>query len=172
MSSLWKITKNQWTFDQKSMQIWNWKKTTKNCLKILIWEGLGPHLGRVWDGLGPLLGALGPLLFVFWTFKISLFSNMGPTWAPRGPLDRFWEGLGRIWVRFGDGLGWNLEGFGLFFSGCGHFLAAFGKMWPCCSKAFKLDPRTDPRSITIRRPRGFHGTPTPVETPSQIFTRI
>ena len=52
------------------------EKTTKNCLKILIWEGLGPHLGRVWDGDGSLLGALGRLLAVFWTFKVELFSSM------------------------------------------------------------------------------------------------
>ena len=140
MSSLWKITKNQWTFDQKSMQIWNWKKTTKNCLKILIWEGRGPHLGRVWGGLGPLLGALGPLLFVFWTFKISLFSNMGPTWAPRGPLDRFWDGLGRIWVRFGDGLGWNLEGFGHFFLVVGTFWQHLEKCGPAVAKLLNWTP--------------------------------
>ena len=33
---------------------------------------------KVWDGLGPLLGALGRFLAVFWTFKIELFSSMGP----------------------------------------------------------------------------------------------
>ena len=87
------------------MQIWSWKKTAKKSLKKWIWEGLGPHLGRVWDGLGYLLDALGRLLLVFGTFKILLFSNMGPTWAPRGLLARFRGGLGRIWVRFGESLG-------------------------------------------------------------------
>ena len=90
---------------QKTDANFELEKNIQKSHKNRFWEGLGPHLGRVWGGLGPLLGALGPLLFVFWTFKILLFSNMGPTWAPRGPLDRFWEGLGRIWVRFGDGLG-------------------------------------------------------------------
>ena len=30
---------------------------------------------------------------------------MGPRWAPRGHLDRYWKGLGRILGGFGEGLG-------------------------------------------------------------------
>ena len=77
------------------------------------------------------------------------FSSMGPRWTPRRLLDRFWEGLGRIWGGFGEGFGQHFGGFGCFCVGCGQLLDAFGKMWPCCGKAYKLDPRADPRSVTI-----------------------
>ena len=60
------------------MQIQNGKTKANKSLKNRFGEGLGPHLGGVWDGLEPLLGALGRLLAVFWTFKIDLFSSMGP----------------------------------------------------------------------------------------------
>jgi len=62
-------------------------------------------LGRVWDGPGPLLGALGRLLAVFGTFKVELFSSMGPRWALRGLLDRFWVDLGRHLGGFWEDLG-------------------------------------------------------------------
>ena len=58
-------------------------------------------MGGAWDGLGRLLGALGPLLPVFLTFKINIFCNIGPRWAPRAYWDRFWEGSGRIWKVWG-----------------------------------------------------------------------
>ena len=69
-------------------------------------------MGSVWDGLGPLLGALGHLLAVFWAFKVELFSSMGPRWAPRGLLDRFWIDLGRDLGRFLEDLGRSGEEFG------------------------------------------------------------
>ena len=77
------------------MQIFDGKKKATKWFKKWIWEGLGPHLGGVWGGLGPLLDALGRLFAVFWAFKVELFSSMGPRWAPRGLLDRFWVDLGR-----------------------------------------------------------------------------
>ena len=107
-------------------------------------------MGRGGDGLEPLWAALGRLLLVFWTFNIQLFSSMAPRWAPRGLLGRVWEGLGRIWGGFGEGLGRNLGGFGRFFPACGQILETFGKIWPCCGEASKLDPRADPRSVTMR----------------------
>ena len=107
-------------------------------------------MGGVWGGLGPLLAALGRHLLVLWVFKIQFFSSMGPTWAPKGLLGRFWDGLGGIWGGFGEGLGGNLEGFGRFLKSCGHFLETFGKMWPCWGKASKLDPRADPLCVTMR----------------------
>ena len=69
-------------------------------------------MGRVWDGLGPLLGALGRLLAVFWAFKVELFSSMGPRWAPRGLLDRFWIDLGRDLGGSWEDLGRSGEEFG------------------------------------------------------------
>ena len=95
--NMWNSGKN-WTNIKKviELQITSQKFTQKSDL-----EGLGPHLGGGWDGLGPLWAALGWLLFVFWTFKIQLFSSMAPRWAPKGLLGRVWEGLGRIWGRFG-----------------------------------------------------------------------
>ena len=80
---------------------------------------------------------------------MMFFSSMGPRWTPRHLLDKFWEGLGRIWGGFGEGLGRNFEGFGRFCIGFGQILDAFGQMWPCSGKAYKLDPRADPRSVTI-----------------------
>ena len=68
-------------------------------------EGLGLHLGGLWEAIGRSPGVLGRLLAVFWAFEIKLFSNMGPRWAPRGHLDRYWEGLGMVWEGFGEGFG-------------------------------------------------------------------
>ena len=102
-------------------------KTTKSRLKInanlesenkqpkivqnQFWEHLGLHLGRVWGGLGPLLGTLGRLLAIWGAFKIELFSNIGPRWAPRDLLDRFREGFGKDLEGFGEDLGsiWDLK---------------------------------------------------------------
>ena len=83
------------------MQISSREISNKKSLQNSIWEGLGLHLGGAWDGLGRLLGALGPLLPVFLTFKINIFCNIGPRWAPRAYWDRFWEGSGRIWKVWG-----------------------------------------------------------------------
>ena len=89
-------TKKRRFIDKKSMPIWNGKTKANKSPKNRIWRGLGLHLGGLWDFLGRLLGALGCLLAVLGAFKIELFSSMGPRWAPRGLLDRFWEGLGRV----------------------------------------------------------------------------
>ena len=97
-------------------------------------------MGGVWAGLGPLLAALGRLLLVFWVFKIQFFSSMGPTWAPKGLLGRFWVGLGGIWRRFGEGLGGNLEGFGRFLKSCGHFLETLEKCGPAGAKLLNWTP--------------------------------
>ena len=90
------------------MLIWSGKKKVPKWLKMWIWEGLGLHLGGLWRVLECLLGALGRLLAVLGAFKIEPFSSMGPRWAPRGLLDRFWEGLGRVLGGFRE----ILEGFG------------------------------------------------------------
>ena len=95
------------------MQIWIRKIKDKKPLKNWIWDGFGLHLGGGWDALGRLLASLGRLLAVFGTFKIELFSNMGPRWPPRGLLGRLWVDLGsisggfwRAWGRFGVDFEW------------------------------------------------------------------
>ena len=93
-------------------------------IQYKFWKGLARHFGRVlggsWasfgqvlDGLGLLLGALGRLLAVFWMFKVELFSSMGPRWAPRGLLDRFWVDLGKDLGGFWKDLGRFREEFGI-----------------------------------------------------------
>ena len=89
------------------MQNWNGKKIAEKSDKNWIWEGLGLDLGVVWDGLEPLLDALGSFFAVSLAFKIELFSNMGPRWAPKGLLEGLGvdfggsgEGFGRIWPNF------------------------------------------------------------------------
>ena len=77
------------------------EKHVQKSHKNRFWEGLGLHLGRVWDGLGPLLGALGRFLAVFGAFEIKLFPSIGPRWAPRGLLERFWVDFGRNLQDFG-----------------------------------------------------------------------
>ena len=84
----------------------------KNRSKIEFGGGLGFHLGKVWEGLQRLLGALRRLLPCFEAFKLVSFSSVGPRWAPRGLLDRFWIDFDRVLVRFWAGLGRHLLGFG------------------------------------------------------------
>ena len=55
----------------------------------------------------------------------------------------FWEGFGRI---FG-GLGMFLDGF---WKVVGKILDMLGIIWPCWGIFSKLDPRADPRSVTMR----------------------
>ena len=88
---------------------------SKNDTKNRFWEGLGLHFGGGWDGLGPLLGALGRLLAAFWTFKFELFFSIGPRWAPRGLLDRFWVDFGRDSGGFWEDLGGFWKEFGMIF---------------------------------------------------------
>ena len=71
------------------------------------------YSGRVWDGLGILLGAFGRLLIAFWTFKIKLVFSIGPRWAAKGLLARFWVDLGKVLKRV-----WaDLDGFGRVWGG-------------------------------------------------------
>ena len=97
-------------------------------------------MGRVWSGLGRLLGAVGRFLAVFWTFKIDLFSSLGPRWAPRGLLDRSWVDFGRVWGGFGKILG----RFGKVLVGLGKLLDAFSEAFLC------QDPRAVSRSSAER----------------------
>ena len=98
------------------------KKNTIKCLKKLILECLGLHLGRVWDGLGRLLGTFGRFLAVLWGVKINLFSNMGLRWGPRSLLNRFWKVLGG----FGKDFGGKGAGFWKIFH---LFQQVLGRLW-------------------------------------------
>ena len=89
------------------MQIWNIKIIAEKSHKNWIWEGLGLDLGVVWDGLELLLDALGSFFAVSLAFKIELFSNMDPRWAPKGlseglgiDFGGYGKGFGRIWPNF------------------------------------------------------------------------
>ena len=119
-----KLRKKRRKYRKKTMRICNRKIEAKKSHKNRFWEALGLHLGGVGNGLGPLLGALGRLLVVFWSFKIELFPSIGPRWAPRGLLDRFWVDLGRILGRFGKVLGRIWEDFWL-------FEQIVGRFWKC-----------------------------------------
>ena len=100
-----KLRKKRRKNRKKSMRICTRKIEAKKSHKNRFWEALGLHLGGVGGGLGPLLGALGRLLVVFWSFEIEFFPSIGPRWAPRGLLDRFWVDFGRILGGFGRVLG-------------------------------------------------------------------
>ena len=90
--------------------------------------------------MGRLLGALGRLLAVLGAFKIELFSSMGPRWAPRGLLDRFWIDFKRFGGRFGRVWGRNLEGFGSFWGGGGQILEMLGMIWLCWGRFSNWTP--------------------------------
>ena len=89
MLSSCKIAKNQQKIDEKSMQNWNWKKTSKKCFKNWIRKGLGLHLGGVWDALGRLLVAPERFLVTFLTFKIDMFYDIAPREPPSSLFSRF-----------------------------------------------------------------------------------
>ena len=128
------------------MQIWSWTKSVQKSNKNQFGEGLGLYLGGIWGRLGPPLGAFGCLLAAFWTFKIELLSSIGPKLAPRGLLDGFWLALGG----FGEGLWRNLGGFWTFWTHSGQILEMLGMISPCWGRFSKMDPRADPRSVTMR----------------------
>ena len=114
------------------------------------WASFGKGLGRSWASSGRSWATFVRILDVQNLAFFKHGSNMGAKRPFGSILGGSWKDLGRVWGWFGVKFGriWT------FFSGCGHFLAAFGKMWPCCGKASKLDPRADPRSVTIRPPPG------------------
>ena len=136
---------------RKNMQNLRWKKNVQNFNRHRIWEGLGLYLGRVWRVWGICWALLNDFCSSFWRSKWCFFQAWVQKWTPRSLSDRFWEGLGRIWVGFGGSFGQHFGRFWCFCVGCGQLLDAFGKMWPCCGEAYKLDPRADPRSVTIKK---------------------
>ena len=166
MLSFWKLTKNQQKIDKKRIRIWNGKKKASKLLYKWIWDGLGHHLGRVWDGLGPLLGAFCRHLAVFWPFKIKTFLSIGPRWAPIRLLDRFWLDLERIWWGFGKVFGRFGEEVGKILGLLKKFWSDFGNAWHDLALLghilYKMDPRVDPRSVSMRG-----GPPPGVRDPGQ-----
>ena len=132
------------------MQMLNRKK--KNRLK----NRFGRVLGSIWEGFGAVWGLFGAFLTLFSQFFGRSKSIIFRAWAQDGLQEAFWMdfgwiliGFGGLWERFGKVLaGFWLE-FGIWPS-FAQILSAFGKTWPCCSKASKLDPRADPRSVTIQ----------------------
>ena len=132
------------------MQIWSWTKNVQKSNQNQFGEGLGLYLGGVWGRLGPPLGAFGRLVAAFWTFKIELLSSICPKWAPGGLLDGFWLALRRFWEGLGRVCGENLGGFWIFWTHSGKILEMLGMISPCWGRFSKMDPRADPRSVTMR----------------------
>ena len=125
------------------MQIFDVKKKAPKWLQNWIWEGLGLRLGRICDGLGNLLGTFANFLAVFWTFKIQFFSGIGPRWAPRGLLNRFWVDLGKDWHGFLEHLG------------------GFGEDFPCWKSTIArhncdFDLKENASDETVRRDSSAH----------------
>ena len=131
------------------MQIWSWTKNVQKSNQNQFGEGLGLYLGGVWGRLGPPLGAFGRLVAAFWTFKIELLSSICPKWAPGGLLDGFWLALRRFWEGLGRVCGEILGGFWTFWTHSGKILEMLGMISPCWGRFSKMDPRADPRSVTI-----------------------
>ena len=131
------------------MQIWSWtQKRPKIQQKSILggsWAVLGRGLGPSWASFGCFWPPLGRFLNVQNRTSFKHWPKMGSKRASGWILGRF----GKVLGGFGEDLGRNLGEFGRFFAGCGHFLETFGKMWPCWGKASKLDPRADPRSVTM-----------------------
>ena len=65
-------------------------------------------------------------------------------------MDGFWVALGRLWNGFGKVGGRIWKDLKAFWIDNGQILEMLGIIWPCCGQASKLDPRADPRSVTIR----------------------
>ena len=106
-------------------------------------------MASIWEGFGMVWRVFWALLGDSWAFFRRSKSSLFKAWVQDGLQEAFWIDFGRVLEGFGEGLGRNLGGFGRFCAGCGQILGAFGKMWPCCSKAYKLDPRADLRSVTM-----------------------
>ena len=92
--------------------MWSVKIKVKKSYKNWIGEGLGLHLGGVWGGIWSLLGPPGefwslffPCLHLEWSSKVLLEASgldFGAILRGLGEiLGGFWEGLGRIFERFG-----------------------------------------------------------------------
>ena len=132
------------------MQFLNVTKKLQNMLK----SGFGKVLGSIWERFGALWGVFWPLMgdfcsFFFYVPNHAIFM-LGSTMDSKTPFGSILGGSWKIWGGFGEGLGRNFEGFGCFCVGFGQILDAFGKMCPCYGKAYNLDPRADPRSVTMR----------------------
>ena len=123
------------------MQIWSWKKTPKNLTKIC----LEMVLDSILEGFGTVLGLFWALLAGSWPFKIKLFSAlplMGSKMPSGAILNRFWEGFKRNWGGFGR----VYKGT---FDDLWQILETLVMIGPCWGRFSMLDPRADPRSVTI-----------------------
>ena len=86
------------------------------------WAPFGRGLGQSGASFGHSWALLGHLGRVRDRAFITSWSHMGPRWAPRGLLSRFWS----IWDEFGEGLGRIWEGLGRILANLG---MDFGKIW-------------------------------------------
>ena len=101
---------------EKTMRIYNRKKTAQKMLKNVIWDRLGLHLGGFGRGLGRDLEPLGASWVVlgspFFTlvFGVVVKSALGGTSAGLWlDFQGFGEDFGRVWGGFWEGLGGIFE---------------------------------------------------------------
>ena len=138
--------KNHQKIDEKSIPICSWKKMLQKLTSGRSWA----PFGRVWGRSGTSFGRPGVSFGRSWVppgrflnVQKRTFCKNGSKMSSKGPF-------GSILGRFGEDLGRNLGGFGRFYADCRSILWTCGKMRPCCSRAYKLDPRAASRSVTMR----------------------
>ena len=115
----------------------------KTCLEILcLWCSFFYVLLDFMTILAPFWSSEGHL----GAFKVKSISNMAPRWSLKGLRGSSGVDFGVILA----GVGEESSKIERFWPVRGQILGTFGKMWPYCSKASTLDPRADPRSVTMR----------------------
>ena len=131
------------------MQIWSWTKASKIQSKS-IWGGswalFGRGLGSSWASFGCFWPPLGRFLNVQNRTSFKHLPKMGSRRASGWILARFAKVLGG----FGEVCGDILGGFWAFGTHSGKILEMLGMISPCWGRFSKMDPRVDPRSVTMR----------------------
>ena len=122
------------------------QKASKNPIKI----NLGRVLGSIWEGFGIVLGLLWVLLAASWPLFERSKSNFFQAFAQNVLQEGFWLDFGSLCEGFGRVCGKILGGFWIFWTHSRKILEMLGMISPCWGTFSKMDPRADPRSVTIR----------------------
>ena len=110
------------------------------------WALFGRGLGSSWASFGCFWPPRGRFLNVQNRTSFKHLPKMGSRRASGWILARFAKVLGG----FGEGLGKILEGFWAFGTHSRKILEMLGMISPCWGRFSKMDPRADPRSVTMR----------------------